>query len=407
MPALTPRQLEHLLALQKAQLKAPPAAPDPVLAELFALLCQMEALEEHTFQPGEIVFQEGDDGSNMVLIQAGHVAVLKGNLDSPIVLTHRLSGEIVGEMALLEDRPRSATVVALDVVQTLSVERAPLRKLLGKYPELAMSLMSTLSARLRSSDNDLDTVTRVEEQLNAELEFAAQIQARLLPRSIPTAAGWDLAARLIPARKTSGDYYDFIPLGDGRLGILVADVVDKGTGAALYMAVSRTLIRTFALQHPDAPEEALRMTNLRALDDAGSDQFVTVFYGVLDSDLGTLTYANAGHNPAYLLNAQAGTIQELGKTGIPIGIFEEVSWQRSVVQLRPGDTLVLYTDGVSEARDIHRGEFGTARLLETIRAHGGCTAPELLDTTIRRVREFMGAAPQFDDITLLVAVRTA
>ncbi len=405
MPALTPRQLEHLLALQKNQPKTPVTGPDPVLAELFALLCRTGALDEYTFQPGEILFQEGDGGSNMVLIQSGHVAILKGDLDAPMVLTHRLSGEIIGEMALLEDQPRSATVVALDTVQTLSVERPALRKLLGEHPELAMSLMSTLSARLRSSDNDLDSVTRVEEQLNAELEFAAQIQARLLPRSIPDLAGWDLAATLIPARKTSGDYYDFIPLGEGRLGILIADVVDKGTGAALYMAVSRTLIRTFARQFPDAPEEALRMTNLRALEDAGSDQFVTIFYGVLDA-AGTLTYANGGHNPAYVLRAQTESYQELGKTGIPIGIFEEVSWRRGTVQLQPGDTLVLYTDGVNEARDIRRGEFGTARLLETIQAHQHGTAPDLLDALVQTLRQFMGAAPQFDDITLLVAQRT-
>jgi sigma-B regulation protein RsbU (phosphoserine phosphatase) len=134
---------------------------------------------------------------------------------------------------------------------------------------------------------------------------------------------------------------------------------------------------------------------------------VTVFYGVLDPAEGTLTYANAGHNPAFLLKAQTGTVQELGKTGIPIGIFEEVTWRRGTIQFQPGDTLVLYTDGASEARDIHRGEFGTARLLDTIQAHLGGAASELLEALVLALRKFMGAAPQFDDITLLVAVRTA
>lgn len=403
MSILTPEQLERLFTLHHT---APlsEATLHAAFAELFALMTNDGVVTEQTHLPGEVIFREGDGGSTMCLIQTGRVAVVKGDLSEPVVLSHRSAGEIVGEMALLEDRPRSASVVALENVRSLSVERGALRKLLGQHPELAMSLLSMLSARLRSSGTNLDRVARVEEQLNEELEFAAQIQARLLPRTLPNLAGWDIAAKLIPARKTSGDFYDFIPSGPGRLGVLVADVVDKGTAAALYMAVSRTLLRTFAQQNHTAPEETLRMTNERIQEDVGSDQFVTVFYGVLDSTAGTLVYANAGHNPAYVLR-QGEVTRELGKTGIPIGVFEEITWRQDSVQFQPGDMLVLYTDGVSEARNAQHGEFGTAQMLAVAKAQVGRPAQEILDAVIRAIKEFIGDAPQFDDITLLVAVR--
>ncbi|MDX1616926.1 MAG: PP2C family protein-serine/threonine phosphatase, partial [Candidatus Promineifilaceae bacterium] len=268
------------------------------------------------------------------------------------------------------------------------------------------SVAAQIAAALRRTDVHRRTIES--ERMTRELEVAGQIQASFLPRAVPALTGWHIAALLEPARQTSGDFYDFVDLDDGRLGLLVADVADKGTGAALYMALSRTLIRTYAKQFPADPELALRTANERILEDTGSAQFVTVFFGILDAASGERCYANAGHNPAFLLNAN-GTVapQALSNTGIPLGMFPEMSWRQNRVILDPGDLLVMYTDGITEAQDSHGQEFGESRLLAAVTEglkrdqQAGSIAERLLS----EVRAFVGQAPQFDDITLLVLRR--
>jgi serine phosphatase RsbU (regulator of sigma subunit) len=241
------------------------------------------------------------------------------------------------------------------------------------------------------------------EKMARELEIAGKIQASFLPKERPHLPGWDIAVTLIPARQTSGDFYDFVELGNGRVGLIVADVADKGTGAALYMALSRTLIRTYALQFPDEPERALQAANERILADTQSDQFVTVFYGVLDGASGCLTYANAGHNPGLIIGEQ---VQELGNTGIPLGMFEGMSWQKAQVQLSPGHLMLLYTDGIPEATNGSHEEFGDERLQQIATAYVGQPATAVQTALVDAVQAFAGDAPQSDDITLLLATRT-
>ena len=290
---------------------------------------------------------------------------------------------MLGGIALLRHRDNGKTIHSLSALQALASQ-------IGSAHYRANVHQETLTAQ----------------KMAQELELAGRIQAKFLPASVPQLAGWDIAAGLTPARQTSGDFYDFVVFEDGRLGMVVADVADKGTGAALYMALSRTLIRTFALQTPDAPEVALRAANERLLTDAESDQFVTVFYGVLDPTSGVLTYANAGHNPGYILRAN-GTepVTALPKTGVPLGILEDMDWQRASVTLNCGDTLVLYTDGVNEAQDLVNAEFGDDRLCDTVRAHLDQPATAIHRAVTHAVQDFVGAAPQFDDITLMIAVR--
>jgi serine phosphatase RsbU (regulator of sigma subunit) len=243
------------------------------------------------------------------------------------------------------------------------------------------------------------------EKMSHELEVAGRIQASFLPNKVPSFDGWDITATLEPARQTSGDFFDFVDLENGRLGIIVADVADKGTGAALYMALSRTLIRTFAMQHPDAPERALEIANERILEDTESDQFVTVFYGILDINQGTLTYTNAGHNPAVLLSANGKTApQWLSQTGIPLGMFEGMHWRQNMVPLSPGDVLIMYSDGVTEAQDSDGAEFGEDRLLQVVEGNGR-SAQTLQSDILASVHQFVGSAPQFDDITLMIVQR--
>ena len=207
-----------------------------------------------------------------------------------------------------------------------------------------------------------------------------------------------------PARQTSGDFYDFIPLSNNRWGLVVADVADKGTAAALFMTSSRSLIRTYATEYEMWPEIVLSETNRRLLEDTRSGLFVTVFYGILDPSTGTLTYANAGHNPPYLLRS-GETVQSLTRTGTPLGVFEEATWEQVQVQLLPGDSLVIYTDGVVDAQNDSEGMFGENNLSATLLAHAGQAAVPLRDGILGAIQNFVGRAPQYDDITLMVINR--
>ncbi|MFL5805349.1 MAG: PP2C family protein-serine/threonine phosphatase [Roseiflexaceae bacterium] len=195
-----------------------------------------------------------------------------------------------------------------------------------------------------------------------------------------------------------------LELPDGRLGLVIADVTDKGTGAALFMALSRTLIRTYAFEYPEQPAKALHAANKRILSDSRSSMFVTVFYGILDPAYGMLTYCNAGHNPPYRLRDGAEPLP-LRNTGIPLGIERQTAWAVETVALEPGDTLVLYTDGVSEAQNGNGEFFEVDRLLDAVRSSRERTAEAVQGAILAAVDRFAGEAPQYDDVTLLIAVR--
>ena len=257
-------------------------------------------------------------------------------------------------------------------------------------------------------------LSRANRKMEQELALAGQVQASFLPHELPDVPGWQLSVALKPARATSGDFYDVNLLPNGRLGILIADVVDKGAAAALFMALSWILIRTYAAEYPVQPERVFSAVNRRILTETDADQFVTVFYGLLDPATGTLLYSNAGHCPPCLFSAQEGEpVRELTRTGIPLGIFEEETWDQVGVQLTPGDVLVLYTDGVTDAQNRQEACFGQDRLLECVKAH--LDSPDSLvpsaqgvqDAIIAGIRRFAGGAPQFDDIALVVIVRAA
>ena len=245
-------------------------------------------------------------------------------------------------------------------------------------------------------------------RLEEELKLAGNVQASFLPDKLPDLSGWGLTATLIPARETSGDFFDFFPLQGSKYGIVVADVADKGTAAALFMALSRTLLRTYAAEYVGQPEMAFRAVHRRILDDTSARQFVTVFYGILDPVSGALIYANAGHNPPYRFRTRDGLeVQELGNTGPPLGLrmFTELTWDREATTLVRGDVLVLYSDGITEAQNLQEDFFDDERLLDVVRANAGRSAQEIHDAILAQVSSFIGHAPQTDDITLFILVR--
>ena len=268
--------------------------------------------------------------------------------------------------------------------------------------------VQTLTAQIASALQQAKAYkqTLALQQAEQELRVAGRIQASFLPRALPEIPDWELTETLHPARETSGDFYDVIPLPNGRYGILIADVADKGTGAALYMALSRTLLRTYALQYHTRPDYVLRVSNRRILMDSDTDLFVTVFYGVLDPSTGQLSYANAGHMPPYVLNAEMGRVsQRLLRTGKPLGLYEGEDWQQEEITLAPGDALILYTDGITDGENAEGAFFGHDQLLESLQTADSWSASDLRTSIVSRLQDFVGSAPQADDVTLLIIRR--
>jgi len=242
-------------------------------------------------------------------------------------------------------------------------------------------------------------------KMSHELEMAAKMQQNFLPHELPKISGYELKAVLKPARETSGDFYDVYELPDGRYGILIADVVDKGVAAALFMVLSWSLIRTYAREYPAQPEKVLESVNQRLLQDTEARQYVTAFYGILDPHSGELLYSNAGHLPPLLLRQGDGSLRKLELTGIPLGIFEEQSWNSNQVTISPGELLVCYTDGVPDAQNVKGEFFGEGRLLTAIRNRSDEPARQVQAGILADIASYMDQAEQFDDIAIVIMRR--
>jgi len=262
-------------------------------------------------------------------------------------------------------------------------------------------LEETVTRRTSELAEKNGLLERAQAQLNAELDLARALQIAMLPATFPAAEGCAGAARMIPATTMGGDFYDFIPLTDGRIGLVIADVAGKGVPAAFFMAVARTSLRELARAHA-SPGACLAHANQELCAQNPLDLFVTVFYCIFDALTGMLRYANGGHNPPYLRHAD-GSVESLsGVGGLVLGAMREMEYPDHAVQLRPGDRLVLYTDGVTEAFNVANEAYGEQRLMAEIQGHPVGTAVSLVDGICHGVEEFAAGAPQSDDITLVV-----
>lgn len=241
-------------------------------------------------------------------------------------------------------------------------------------------------------------------RLERELQMARQVQASLLPSTIPYIQGWEFAARWLPARQVSGDYYDFIEQEHGQLGLVMADVADKGMPASLLMVFARSAVRA-SLDRTASPQAALSRANRLLCQEAPHGPFVTLFYARLDSLTGQLTYVNAGHNPPLHYQSAGQQLQLLKRTGIPLGIEPDSAYGQATVQLHQGDFILFYTDGATEAADPDQEEFGLARLQQFLLDHCQAPADQVLAALEGALDRFTGSAPPADDITLMFVRR--
>jgi sigma-B regulation protein RsbU (phosphoserine phosphatase) len=310
----------------------------------------------------------------------------------------------------------------------------PITRLEAMLAELLAGGVATGLARLEQEEAALAGQKKLL-QMERDLEIGREIQAGFLPETLPQVPGWEVGAHFRPAREVSGDFYDAFWLPHGHLAIVIADVCDKGIGAALYMTLLRSLLRAFAQQRlgrelpylPARPDplpggarserRANLLAGLTALSTveltndyvaqthAQACMFASLFFGVLDTTTGALTYVNAGHDAPIVVGG-AAVKARLDPTGPVVGLRPSAGYDISCIVLEPGDALVAYTDGVTEARD-PAGQFFTEQRLLAVVAEPAHSAAALLDRTVAGLHEHIAGSVPYDDVTLLVLRRAA
>lgn len=241
-------------------------------------------------------------------------------------------------------------------------------------------------------------------RLERELQLAHEVQVNLLPVDLPQYPGWDFAARWDPAYEVAGDFYDLQTTAKDQVCAVVADVSDKGMAAALFMALSRTIIRVSVLQS-ETLADGIRQANMLICQDSTAGMFVTLFYGQLNPITGEFTYVNGGHNPPIHYSAKTGRLNRLTRTGMALGVEIDAEYEQSTVFIEPGDFVLLYTDGVSEAFDQANQPFGEKRLEDLLLEHKHDSAREMVDNIVESVKKFIGRDQPSDDLTIVALSR--
>ncbi len=405
-----------------------PIARVPLFAELpvHEIETLAASLRQHNYRAGTLLFREGDYGERFYIVLDGRIAIIKAldTADERIV-AERGSGEFVGEMSLLNgDGLRTASARVQIDANVLELTRADFDALLHRHPTLAYQMLRVLSDRLRTSHDDSirqlhernerlaeayaelkAAQARLIEQetLARELRLAREIQESMLPRQLPRLPGTDFGARMVAARMVGGDFYDLISLDANRVGVVIGDVAGKGVPAALFMALTCSLLRAEATRTP-APSDVLLRVNQQLLGMNNNSMFVTVLYGILDRATGTFSYARAGHDLPMIHDRNGRQISVGRERGFPLGLFAAPALDTQIVVVPEGGSLLLYTDGVTEATDGVGEYFGVAQLQAMLARLPDTSAQHLCDTLLDLLVEFQAGTPQADDITV-VAVR--
>ncbi len=386
-------------------------------------------LPVETYEPGAYLFRDGDPGENLYVVKQGNLEILLA-ADSADEMLLKICGpgEYVGEMGLiLADGKRTATVRAKDHVQTWVMSRGKFTQVLQRWPVIAYSMVNILSERLDATNDatfrDLTEKNHAlqraydelkaaqvqlieKERLERELQVAADIQLSILPDVLPSVPNFDFGARILPARRVGGDFYDVFLLDDLKTGVVIGDVADKGVPAALFMARAHALIMAEADTSITAGD-VLHLANGHITRMQKSAQFVTALYGILNSTTCEFAYARAGHEPPLILK-QDGTVERIPhNVGMSLGLWDLITLDEQVVTLEPGSTLVLFTDGMTDCRDPAGVPFGLERIKITLSGMAGLPAQEICDRLFNTLMSYQNGAGQDDDVTLVAIHRAA
>lgn len=393
--------------------------------ELFKLVNQLPV---EKYEAGTYLFREGDPGDSLYVVTDGTLEiVLAAETRDEMLLRVCGPGEYVGEMSLIMPKgKRTASVRAKQNSSVWMMSREKFNEVLLQWPHLAYSMVEIMSERLDSSNESAfhDLVAKNQalqkaydelkaaqdqliekERLERELQVAADIQMSILPDDLPDFEEFSFGARILPARQVGGDLYDVFPLKGDRVGVLIGDVADKGVPSALFMARAHALLMAEADIGLTAGE-VLRMVNTHITRLQKSTQFVTVLYGILDLKTRVFSYARAGHEPPLLLHADGSVERIPHSPGMALGLWEDIILDERSLQLLPGDTLLLYTDGMTDCRDPKSEPFGLDRIKTNLSGLANFNAQQVCDHMLDTLNHFRDGSKQDDDVTL-VAVSAA
>ncbi len=381
------------------------------------------SLSEINVPAGTLIFREGDYGDYFLVVLSGELEIVKelGMSDERVVASRKM-GDHVGEMSLL--RPggtRTASVRSRTNADLIQITRADFDGLLTRQPKMAYEMTRALSDRLDEAHNhaihDLQEINRElvkayeelkaaqeqiieKEKLERELEVARKIQESILPRQMPRIPGFDFSAVMVPTRAVGGDFFDFVAIDRKHVGLAIADVTDKGVPAAIFMALTRSLLRAEALRSKD-PGTVLHNVNRVLLDMNTADMFVTTVYGVLNLETRQFDYARAGHPAPILVRDGQTLIEPKNKPAQPLALFAPIPLDVQQIQLQDGDTLLLYTDGVTDAINEQGQDFGDEGLRRMLVQVCSAVGTPNCGHFQQVIGDFRQSAPQSDDITML------
>lgn len=294
--------------------------------------------------------------------------------------------------------------------RTLGVIYVDNRMQAGIFTPSDLDLLKAIasSAAIAIENARLYEVAVVKARLERELQVARQVQISMLPADVPQFKGWEFAGRWLPAREVAGDYYDFFPLNSSNasphLGIVLADVTDKGMPAALFMAVTRSTVRA-SMDEAHSAADGIRHANHLICEDSSHSMFVTLFFARLDPWLGRLVYVNAGHNPPFYYQAATKSLSLLSRTGMALGVSEQAGYTEDAIDLAPGDFICMYTDGITDAINPQGQEFGMSGIGQALLANSSGSADDLIRAVEFALQEFCGESQPFDDVTMVMLKR--
>lgn len=331
-----------------------------------------------------------------VFVLAGFVSLLFADrITQPIAAITRAAAKVqAGQFSQLDELRNTSQ--RADEIGQLSQVFEGMAHVVGNRERELDRLVTERTHELADKNKALQAA---QQRIDEELELARKLQLAILPARFPASDLCTGDARMLPATSMGGDFYDFIDMGQGRIAVVMADVSGKGVAAAFFMAVARTSINSLVRIHAD-PGVCLRHANQELCDQNPLDLFVTAFLGILDTRTGELVYANAGHNPPYTVGVDAAPQPLPSTQGMALGVLPELGYLTQTVQLRRGDMLFAYTDGVTEAFNVQQQAFGEARLEDLLRQHVGLTPQALVQEVFDQLFAFAKAAPQSDDITV-------